>query len=249
MPKLKVLFDTDPGIDDAMALLLLARHPDVELLGISTVFGNAGIDTVTRNALYLKDVFGLTAPVAQGAAGPIEGDHTAPPPHVVHGENGLGNIELPATILATSDPRSGHQLIIDLVRQHPNEITLVAVGRMTNLALALREAPEIAGLVKSVVVMGGAFGRNGHSGNVTPVAEANIFGDPVAADIAFGAPWPVTIIGLDVTKEVTMSRAYVEALAATGDDGRFIRAISSHYETFYLAARASTASMCTMRAR
>jgi purine nucleosidase len=233
MPKHKIIFDTDPGIDDAMALLLLARHPDVDLLGVATVFGNGGIDTVTHNALFLKDRFGFTAPVARGAAGPISGDALGPPPAFVHGENGLGNIELPATTRATLDPRPAHRLIIDLVRQYPHEVRIIAVGRMTNLALALEEAPEIAGLVKDVVVMGGAFGRNGHTGNVTPVAEANIYGDPVAADIAFGAKWPVTIIGLDVTKEVTMTTTYVDELATTGEDGRFVRAISSHYETFY----------------
>ena len=233
MPKLKVIFDTDPGIDDAMALFLLARHPEVELLGIATVFGNGGIEAVTRNALFLKDKFGITAPVAKGADRAI--DAAAPPPAVahVHGENGLGDIAIPDTIKATLDPRPAHKFIIDLIRQHPHEITLIAVGRMTNLALALREAPEIAGLVKNVVVMGGAFGRNGHTGNVTPVAEANIFGDPVAADIAFGASWPVVIIGLDVTKEVLMTHDYVEELATTGEDGRFVRDISAHYEKFY----------------
>ena len=233
MPNLQVIFDTDPGIDDAMALLLLARHPAVDILGVTTVIGTAGIEAVTRNALLLKDRFGFAAPIAKGAAGPISGDAASLPPEVVHGANGLGNIELPHTLRSTPDPRPAHRLIIDLVHQHPHEITLIAVGRMTNLALALGEAPEIAGLVRSVVMMGGAFGRNGHTGNVTPVAEANIIGDPVAADIVFGAPWPVTVVGLDVTKEITMSRAFVEEIAATGEDGRFIREVSNHYETFY----------------
>jgi inosine-uridine nucleoside N-ribohydrolase len=235
MPKLKVIFDTDPGIDDAMALLLLARHPDVELLGVTTVFGNSGIDIVTRNALFLKDRFGFTAPVARGAATAIDDVAVPHAAHLVHGENGLGNIALPATLHATLDARPAHQLIIDLIRQQPGEITLIAVGRMTNLALALRAAPDIAGLVRQVVVMGGAFGRNGHTGNVTPVAEANIIGDPVAADIAFGANWPVVIVGLDVTKEVTMTPAYVDELASTGADGEFVRDIAAHYAAFYRA--------------
>jgi inosine-uridine nucleoside N-ribohydrolase len=233
MPKHKIIFDTDPGIDDAMALLLLARHPDVDLLAITTVFGNGGIEVVTRNALFLEDRFGLRAPVARGADRAIDAE--APPPAAaqVHGDNGLGGIDIPAEIKATLDPRPAHKLIIELVRAHPSEVRIIAVGRMTNLALALREAPDIAGLVKDVVVMGGAFGRNGHTGNVTPVAEANIIGDPIAADIAFCADWPVTIIGLDVTKEVLMSNAYVEELAATGPDGRFVRDISRHYAAFY----------------
>jgi purine nucleosidase len=233
MPKLKVIFDTDPGIDDAMALLLLARHPDVELLGVTTVFGNGGLETVTRNALFLKDKFGFTAPVAKGAAGPLSGEEAGAAPEWVHGKDGLGNISIPTTLKATLDPRPAHQFIIDLVRAQPHEITIIAVGRMTNLALALRDAPEIVGLVKQIVVMGGAFGRNGHTGNVTPVAEANIIGDPVAADIAFGAAWPVVLIGLDVTKEVTMTNAYVDEIATTGADGQFIRDISTHYAKFY----------------
>jgi inosine-uridine nucleoside N-ribohydrolase len=233
MPKHKIIFDTDPGIDDAMALLLLARHPDVDLLAITTVFGNGGIETVTRNALFLKDRFGVAAPVAQGADRAIGSNAPPAAAHHVHGDNGLGGIDIPEKLGATLDPRPAHRLIVELVKQHPHEVRILAVGRMTNLALALAEAPEIAGLVKDVVVMGGAFGRNGHWGNVTPVAEANIYGDPVAADIAFGAAWPAAIIGLDVTKEVTMTPGFVEELAATGEDGRFVRDICGHYQRFY----------------
>jgi purine nucleosidase len=234
MSKLKVIFDTDPGIDDAMALLLLARHPDIELIGVTTVFGNATIDTTTRNALFLKDQFGFDAPVARGAGKPITGEDVGPPPTFVHGENGLGDIDLPAIIKSTASELSAHQLIIDLVRRYPHDVTIIAVGRMTNLALALEQAPDIAALVHAVVVMGGAFGRNGHTGNVTPVAEANIIGDPVAADIVFGADWPVIIVGLDVTKEVLMTPAYVDALAKKGGaDGQFVKAISEYYSKFY----------------
>lgn len=233
MSRLKVIFDTDPGIDDAMALLLLARHPDVELIGVTTVFGNAAIDTVTRNALFLKDKFGFAAPVARGADKPISGGAVGPSPVLVHGHNGLGDIDLPATVRSTPSELPAHQLIIELVRRYPHDVTIIAVGRMTNLALALAEAPDITALVHDVVVMGGAFGRNGHTGNVTPVAEANIFGDPVAADIVFGADWPLTIVGLDVTKEVLMTPVYIDELAKTGPDGAFVKAISNHYSNFY----------------
>ena len=157
MPKLKVIYDTDPGVDDAMALLLMARHPDVEVVGIVSSFGNGTIDTTTRNALYLKQRFGLVAPVARGAARPITGAEPSEPPTFVHGDNGLGNIELPP-VTATEDPRPAYRLIIDLLRQSPGEITIIAVGRMTNLALALAEAPEVAQLARRLVVMGGAFG-------------------------------------------------------------------------------------------
>jgi purine nucleosidase len=231
--KLKVIYDTDPGVDDAMALLLLARHPDVDLLGITTCFGNATIETTTRNALYLKQLFGIGAPVARGAAGPLAEAAASEPPAFVHGDNGLGNIPIPE-VTATADPRPAARLIIDLVRSHPGEITIIAVGRMTNLAVAMRLDPGIVPLVKAVSVMGGAFGRSGNGGNVTPVAEANISGDPVAADIVFGAGWPLTIVGLDVTHESVMTDDYVQALAHdAGRDGQFLWDVSRFYAEFY----------------
>lgn len=232
MQKLKIIYDTDPGVDDAMALLLLARHQRIELIGVTTVFGNADIATTTRNALYLKQKLGFSAPVAQGAGAPLVGQPDDPPTFV-HGMNGLGDIDLP-DLTETADPRPAHQLIIDLVRANPGDVTIIAVGRMTNLERALREAPEIVGLVRQVVVMGGAFGRNGHTGNVTPVAEANIWGDPDAADIVFGAAWPVAIAGLDVTQQTIMTDAYLAELAtAAGSDGAFVRAISAFYQNFH----------------
>jgi inosine-uridine nucleoside N-ribohydrolase len=232
MSKFKVIYDTDPGVDDAMALLLLARHPEVELKAITTVFGNGGIDIVTRNALFLREKFGIDAPVARGAAA---GFGAAPPPAAVavHGENGLGGYPLTEPT-AKEDGRSAAQLIVELVRAHPGEIDIVAVGRMTNLALALALDPGIAGLVKGVSVMGGAFGRNGHFGNVTPVAEANIFGDPLAADIVFGAEWPMTIVPLDVTHESVMTDEYVSGLKRDGgEDGAFLWEVSREYAKYY----------------
>lgn len=239
MGKLKVIFDTDPGVDDAMALLLLARHPDIDLVGVTTVFGNGSIDTTTRNALYLKQRFGFSAPVARGAASALTGD-VREPSGFVHGENGLGDVPL-SDVHETADPRPAAQLIIDLVRANPGEITIIAVGRMTNLAVALQLDPGFATLVKDVVVMGGAFGRNGHTGNVTPVAEANIYGDPLAADIAFGAPWPLTIVGLDATKETMMTQEYLRQLTSEGDaQTQFLWDISRFYENFYLQSGQST---------
>ncbi|WP_299637728.1 nucleoside hydrolase [Devosia sp.] len=232
MQKLKVIYDTDPGVDDAMALLLLARHPDVDLIGVTTMFGNADIATTTRNALFLKQRFGFAAPVAQGAGAPLVGEPDAPPTFV-HGMNGLGDIMLPA-ITEAADPRHAHQLIIELVRANPGVVTIIAVGRMTNLERAMREAPDIVPLVKQIVVMGGAFGRNGHTGNVTPVAEANIWGDPDAADLVFGAAWPVAIAPLDVTQATIMTEAYLQQLGDTaGSDGAFVRAISAFYQNFH----------------
>ncbi|MQW87579.1 nucleoside hydrolase [Sinorhizobium saheli] len=228
----KVILDTDPGVDDAMALLFLHRHPAIDLVGITTVFGNASIETTTRNALFLKRSWNTAAPVARGIGETLNPERT----HVgwptgIHGEDGLGNIDVPAEIDLPLDPRPAHRFIIETVRANPGEVTLVAVGRMTNLARALRDDPEIAALVKAVVIMGGAFDV---PGNITPAAEANIHGDPEAADVVMTAPWPVTVIGLDVTMKTVMTRAALADIAARGGaPARLLADISQFYVTFY----------------
>lgn len=230
---MKILFDTDPGIDDAMALLMLARDPRAELVGITTVFGNASIDTTTANALALSERFGVEVPVARGAAQAL----TLPPrrfPTMVHGQDGLGEVGLTRAVRRREESTSAPAFISDTARRHSGDLTLVAVGPLTNLALALRQDPALVAHVRQVVVMGGAFGSRGHGGNVSPVAEANIANDPHAADIVFTAGWPVTIVGLDVTHEVLMSTDYLDALGRDGgEEGAFIRAATRHYEKFY----------------
>ncbi|MGH8815560.1 MAG: nucleoside hydrolase [Achromobacter pestifer] len=231
---MKVIFDTDPGIDDAMALLYLSKLPEIELLGITTVVGNADIATTTRNALFLRQRFGLAAPVIQGAGETLDGK-IKPEPIAVHGHNGLGDIAIPADIDQSAlRPGSAAQFIIDTLRAHPGDVTIIAVGRMTNLALALRQDPAIANMARQVVIMGGAFGHAGRSGNITPAAEANIFGDPVAADEIFAANWPVVVVGLDVTHDIILDEAYLARLAAeAGENGDLLRQMSDHYARFY----------------
>ncbi len=228
----KVIFDTDPGVDDAMALLYLHRHPDIELVGVTTVFGNAPIEITTRNAQFLHREWSIAAPIAEGAGRAYDeardAAHFAP---VVHGEDGLGNIGVPLDIDFPLDGRPASQFIIDTVRADPGNVTLVAVGRMTNLALALKADPQIAALVKEVVVMGGAFDVNG---NVTPAAEANIHGDPEAADVVFTAPWKVTIIGLDVTMKTIMSADYLARMVEAGPpELGLLSDLSQYYIDFY----------------
>ena len=229
----KIILDTDPGIDDAMAILFAEAHPDIELMGITTVYGNATIDNGTQNALYLKQKFGMKALVAKGSDKPLLRDPVGATV-VVHGESGFGDVTAPSSLDSEAIKKPAYQFIIDSVRAEPREITLVAVGPLTNLALALEAAPDIVDLVKEVVVMGGAFGENGHRGNVTPFAEANIHDDPHAADKVFTASWPVVIIGLDVTEESFFTSQYLDELRDdAGEVGQFIWDISRYYLKFY----------------
>jgi len=233
MPIHKVIYDTDPGVDDAMALVFQALHPQIELLGVTSVFGNSTIETTTRNALYLVERFAPGVPVARGAAAPLKCAAPAPVGWI-HGDDGLGNLGLQPKTQNALDTRPAHRFIVDTVRAHPGEVELVAVGPLTNLALALEEAPDIATLVKQVIVMGGAFGTNGRNGNVSPAAEANMHGDPDAADIVFGAAWPVAIVGLDVTESTIMTTGYLAKLRdEAGEAGRFVWDVSRHYEAFH----------------
>jgi len=229
----KVIFDTDIGIDDAMALLFLHRAEDVDLLAITTGFGNASLEDTTRNALYTTELFGIDTPVYAGAAAALGEQLGEGYPDFVHGKNGLGDIPM-TTPVGKAQDKSAAQAIVDLVRAHPHEISIIAVGRMTNVALALAIDPDLPMFVKALIVMGGFFGYNGHRGNVSPVAEANIAGDPSAADIVFTCGMPTTIVGLDVTMETVMDEAFIQRLRDTaGDAGEFIYQISRHYFAFH----------------
>ncbi|WP_028114348.1 nucleoside hydrolase [Ferrimonas kyonanensis] len=229
----KIIFDTDPGIDDAMALLFAHAHDNVDMVAITTVYGNGVIEDCTRNACYINDTFNMGATVVQGAAGPLTREPVGPTV-VVHGEHGLGTVEVPLDYPINIDPRPAHEYMCDMARENPGEITLVAVGPLTNLALALQHDPEIVNNVKEVVIMGAAFGEGGHRGNVSPVAEANIHDDPHAADQVFCADWPVTIVGLDVTHQTFFTGDYLDKLRhSAGEVGEFIWQVSRFYLKFY----------------
>lgn len=206
----KVFFDCDPGIDDALALQLLAASPDVELVGVSTVCGNVNVDSGTRNALALLEQSGCgNVPVARGCARFLDHDYDGGVPHI-HGPEGSGY----ATLETTLEPArtSGPQLLIDTVRAHPGEIDIIAVGPLTNLAVALIMAPDIADKARSLHIMGGAFWQDG---NVAKHGEANIWNDPLAASIVFDAPWCGYIAPLDATMRTRLEKRHVEQLASS----------------------------------
>jgi len=227
-----VIFDTDPGIDDAMALLFLKAQPSLRLAAITTVFGNAEVEITTRNALYLAQRFGIDAPVYAGAPRPLTIDRR-PAPTFIHGDDGLGDTGVVQGFAAEPAEGRAADRIVEIVRANPGRVTLLAVAPLTNLALALERDPGIATLVKDVVIMGGAFAWNGRRGNATPAAEANVHNDPHAADIVFTAAWPVTAIGLDVTSHCVASHDDAAELAEGGEAGRFLWDISRGYETLY----------------
>ncbi len=208
---LRLLIDTDPGIDDALALFLALASPDVQLEAVTTVSGNVHVDSTTRNALALLELAGRPdIPVARGSdrplvRQPVIAEH-------VHGRNGLGEVTLP-------DPQGkavvNHavDVIVQKIMQAPGEITLVAIGPLTNLALAVRREPRIAQAVREVLIMGGALRV---PGNVSPAAEFNIFADPHAAHIVMHAGWPIRLVALDATEHAEMRREHFAALAASG---------------------------------
>jgi inosine-uridine nucleoside N-ribohydrolase len=222
----RMIIDTDPGIDDAMAIHLAFAHPAIEVLGLTTVFGNVDVDRATRNALSLVEMAYARCPVARGAAAPLVRP-AEPPGHSVHGQEGFGDLPAPRPTLSP-DPRDAAGLIIDTVRTHPREVTLVAIGPLTNLALALRRDPAIANKVAGVVVMGGAIEC---PGNVTRWAEANIWHDPHAAAEVLAAPWQVTLVGLDVTER---TRCGPVDFARLADKAPVIGSFLNQAAQFYL---------------
>jgi purine nucleosidase len=203
----KVIIDTDPGTDDAMAILLALNSPELDVQALTVVPGNVALQRAMENALKLVSLADrCDIPVAAGAARPLVGEVTTA--EFIHGENGLGNVELD-TPGCRADSRFGPDLIVELVHKHPGEITLVPVGPLTNIALAVLKHSSIVPLVKEVVLMGGSLS----GGNATAAAEANIQGDPEAAKIVFEAGWPVTMVGLDVTEKTVFTPAYLAELS------------------------------------
>ncbi|HEX3353455.1 MAG: nucleoside hydrolase [Terriglobales bacterium] len=219
----KIIFDTDPGTDDALALMLALHSPELDVRAITVVPGNVTASQGLENALRMVSLANrCDIPVAAGAQHPLfQKLITA---EFWHGKNGLANIELPASKCKV-DARFGPDLIIQLVHAAPHEITLVPVGPLTNIALAVEKDPSIVPLVKEVILMGGSI----KGGNVNASAEANIYNDPEAAQIVFQAGWPVTMVGLDVGDKTLFSQKYLDQLSQThGPVNDFIVAVAKY---------------------
>src|SRR5215831_11073951 len=209
MPR-KVIVDCDPGHDDAVAIMLAAANPEVELLAITTVAGNQTLDRTTLNARRVCTVAGIHGvPIAAGCDRPLLRELVTA--GEVHGASGLDGPDWPEPTVGV-EPAHAVDIIVELVLAAPGEVTLVPVGPLTNIALALRREPRIAKAVREVVLMGGSFTR----GNVTPAAEFNIYVDPEAAAAVFQAGWPLTMVGLDLTHQARVTPDVLERIAGLG---------------------------------
>jgi purine nucleosidase len=227
---LKVVLDCDTGVDDAMAILYGLLAPEIDFVAMGTVWGNAPVEVCTANTLRLLEMVGQPhVPVAEGAGKPVMGPLT----HVstdVHGEDGQGNVNLPPPTLKPTGEGAAAQLI-RLAHERPGELTLVAIGPLTNVAAAVMADPRIAGLYKQVVIMGGAFFT---PGNVTRVAGANGWHDPEAAQTVYEAGWPIVVVPLDVTHQVCVTATMLEQLRGGGTPaGVHVHRITEHYMARY----------------
>ena len=214
----KIIIDTDPGVDDAHAILLALVHPDVKVEAITTVNGNVSLEHTTANTLKILDAAGRDVPVYAGCAAPL----ISTPFHAsyVHGNDGLGDCNLPASNRKVENEHASNALV-RLANEHPGEFTLVGIGPLTNLAVALRLDPSLPGKFKNLVIMGGAHHSRGNTSNVT--AEFNFFTDPEAAAMVISS-WPMTTI---LTWETTLAHLLTE------DDLRRIYSLQTEKARFF----------------
>jgi inosine-uridine nucleoside N-ribohydrolase len=222
----RVIIDTDPGTDDAMAIILALNSPEFKVEALTVVPGNVEAKQGLENALKIVSLAGrCDVLVAGGAQHPL--NQKLITAQFWHGKNGLADVELPAS-KCKADPRFGPDLIIEMVHRYPHEITLIPVGPLTNIALAVSKDPSIAFLVKDIVIMGGSIS----GGNVNGAAEANIYNDPEAAQIVFNAGWMVTMVGSDVGERTLITRKYLAELQSShGPESDFIAKIAEFYLT------------------
>ncbi|MCP5074496.1 MAG: nucleoside hydrolase [Rhodobacteraceae bacterium] len=224
----KIIIDTDPGIDDAMAIFFACLHPGLDVVGLTSVFGNVTVEVATRNALVLTEMAQQDIPVAMGEGQPLVQVPNDVSAHI-HGNEGFGDMQaIQPNGAAVSE--SGPEFICRTIDENPGEIVLCPIGPLTNIARALEQDPGIASKVDSVVIMGGGLER----GNVTGFAEANIWNDPHAADAVFAADWDITMVGLDVTNQVVCDDADFARIAGAAPTlGGFLNRVVQFYLQFY----------------
>ncbi len=222
-----VVLDCDPGHDDALAIALAARH--TELLGITSVAGNAPLERTTANALTMSEVLGLEVPVHAGSPRPLVAElRTA---EFIHGPSGLDGPVHPAHSRTVAS-HDAVRFIVDTVRSRPGEVWLVATGPLTNVALALRTAPDLAGSLRGISIMGGGIPW----GNVTAAAEFNILVDPEAADVVFGSGVPLIMAGLNATHQWLVGDALTRRVRAGGRAAAFCAELLDFYAGTYARA-------------
>ncbi|KAK1288878.1 Uridine nucleosidase 1 [Acorus calamus] len=227
----KLIIDTDPGIDDSMAILMAFQSPQLEVLGLTTIFGNLSTEDATRNALLLCEIAGChDVPVVEGSHEPLKGGK----PHVadfVHGSDGLGNTYLPPPKGKKSE-KSASEFLVEKVSQYPGEVSILALGPLTNLALAIKRDASFVSKVKRVVVLGGAFFA---AGNVNPAAEANIYGDPEAADVVFTSGADIVVVGINITTQVMLTDDDLSELKdSRGRHAKFLSDICKFYRDWHV---------------
>jgi inosine-uridine nucleoside N-ribohydrolase len=226
----RIIIDTDPGIDDAMAIFYALASPELDVVGLTTIFGNNTTEVCTANALSLLEIAGRTdIPVARGAERPLNQPYRGPV-EFVHGRDGQGDVFLPPPAGRPIDDDAAH-FIIETVMDAPGEITLVPIGPLTNIALAMLLEPRLGSNLAGIVLMGGAAFAGG---NASPAAEANILNDPEAADIVFGADCPIAMAGLDVTESRVMAVDDLDRIGTFDNPcARHLAAILPYYVRFY----------------
>ncbi len=226
----KVIVDTDTGIDDAMGCALALRSPELDVVAFTSIFGNVSVELTTENTAYLMEVFGRTdIPLAKGAGGGLVGKPNYSP-HV-HGDDGVGNAGFPRAKTIKPTKESAAELTVALAREFPGELTYVALGPLTNLALALAIDPDLPKYLPNVVWMGGNVWV---PGNVTPVAEADAWHDPEGAQMVLQQHgWNITMVGLDVTDDTLLEEEDLRRLEKGPAEAQYIAAMMPFYMDFY----------------
>ena len=226
---MKLIIDTDPGVDDALAIALAVAHPQIDLVGLTAIFGNTFVNQSSRNARFLLDLLEYDCPVAEGAALPYGATEYLPSAYV-HGAEGFGEYgQIPQSGENASEDAA--TFLCRMAREHKGELVVCAIGPLTNIANAIKQDPAFASNLKQLVIMGGAFEA---PGNITPFAEANIYHDAIAADVVFATEMNTLMVGLNATMLTLLTpEDFIDMSLTSRKVGDFMRRIHDFYLGFY----------------